>query len=538
MPLRPRLRRPNGDGPMGVEPPQDRPQWPSGRHAIRITYQKGADMIGQRLFAVRVTLLAIGLVALGWRSASAQEITGLQAAAAMEDVLVEAIAAAESSVVAIARVNSPDNQRIDVMPDPFNRLRPIVMPRPGDPEFIPNDYATGVVVGPGLILTANHVLRDDCDYWITAANHKTYKVSRIRGADPRSDLAVLEIDAPELVAIKFGDASKLKKGHIVIALGNPYAIARDGQASASWGIVSNLSRKDGPWFPQRDERQGPKRPTLHQYGTLIQTDAKLNLGTSGGALLNLKGEMVGLTVSLAAALGYEKAAGFAIPVDERFHRALEALKQGAEVEYGFLGVSLPQPTDPRVRQMRGAVVAGTLQGTPAGRSALRPDDLITRVNDNEVRGPHDLLLHVGKLSPGDSVRLTVERDGRIMTVVIPELAKYFVSRKKVVTQQPPAWRGLRVDYVTATPRDKLQTLATSHGIDPQGSVLITEVQQNSAAWNEGLRPQMMISHVGNRRVRTPKEFRAAVTDETGPVRLRLSPPPDDRPERTIPPESS
>ena len=90
-------------------------------------------------------------------------------------------------------------------------------------------------------------------------------------ADPRSDLAVLEIEATDLTPIKFGDATKLKKGQIVIALGNPYAIARDGQVSASWGIVSNLTRKDGP----STGREGPAHasPRLHQYGTLIQTDA-------------------------------------------------------------------------------------------------------------------------------------------------------------------------------------------------------------------------------------------------------------------------
>jgi len=183
-------------------------------------------------------------------------------------------------------------------------------------------------------------------------------------------------------------------------------------------------------------------------------------------------------------------------------------------------------------------VAGTLEGTPAGRSLLQPDDVITRVNDNPVRGPDDLLLHVGKLAPTDSVRLTVERDGRILSIDIPELAKYYVSRKKVVTRQRPAWRGLRVDYVTATSREKLQSLANQHQIDPQGSVLITEVEEDSPAWNEGLRPEMMISHVGNRRVRTPREFRDAVAGQSGPVLLRLSPPPDERAERTIPPKAS
>src|SRR6185295_7105299 len=126
-------------------------------------------------------------------------------------------------------------------------LRPNNPPRPGEHDFIPNEYATGVVVDPsGLILTAHHVLREDSDYYVTTADRKFYR-ARFRAADPRSDLAVLEISPPKpMTAITLGDAAKLKKGQIVIALGNPYAIARDGQPSASWGIVANISRKDGP----------------------------------------------------------------------------------------------------------------------------------------------------------------------------------------------------------------------------------------------------------------------------------------------------
>jgi serine protease Do len=492
-------------------------------------------MTRSNLSPQRIAVALTALSAFCSLPVSAQEPTGIEAAAAVENVMVKAIAAAERSVVAIARVSRADNDRIDALTDPFNRLRPMQSPRPGDPEFIPNDYATGVVVGPGQILTAYHVLHDDSDYWVATAGGKTHK-ARVRAADPRSDLAVLEIESRDLAPIKFGDSTKLKKGQIVIALGNPYAIARDGDVSASWGIVSNLRRKDGPSAPARDERPGPARYTLHQFGTLIQTDARLNLGTSGGALVNLKGEMIGLTISLAAALGYEQAAGFAIPVDETFLRALDALKQGNEVEYGFLGISMPQPGDPVARATTGAVVSQALEGTPAGRAQLRPGDVIIRVNEFPVHEPDDLLLHVGELAPDSSVRLTVVRDGQPQMIVIPELAKYGVSRKQVITNRPPAWRGLRVDYITVAP--EVLTLSDQRRIDPQGSVLITEVEPDSPAWKEGLRADMMISHVDNRRVSTPKEFREAVANKGGPVQLRLSPSPDDRAVRTIPPAAS
>jgi len=335
-----------------------------------------------------------------------------------------------------------------------------------------------------------------------------------------------------MVPITMGDAAKLKKGQIVIALGNPYAIARDGQASASWGIVANLARKDGPSL---DDRNLPAKPSFHQYGTLIQTDAKLNLGTSGGALINLKGEMVGLTVSLSASLGYEQAAGFALPVDDAFRRALESLKQGREVEYGFLGVE-PEPIAPieRANGKHGAKVRMFVAGTPAQRAGLMPGDVITHVDGQPIYDPDQLMLSIGKMPAGAQVRLTLERsDGRILPAVV-ELAKFFVTGNKIVTNRPPAWRGIRVDYVTAS--HEFPERARQGQIDQQGSVVITEVDENSPAWNEGLRPEMMISHVDNNRVADPKQFQAAVARKSGPVQVRLNLPTNDRRLRTIPPE--
>src|SRR5262249_52780164 len=135
----------------------------------------------------------------------------------------------------------------------------------------------------------------------------------IHAADPRSDLAVLRLIQPpeRLTAVTFGDGGKVRKGDWVIALANPYAAGfRDGSPSAPWGIVSNLRRRAPGGYRETDATK-----TLHHYGTLIQTDARLNLGCSGGALLNLDGELIGLTTSLAALTGGEGAGGYAVPMD-------------------------------------------------------------------------------------------------------------------------------------------------------------------------------------------------------------------------------
>jgi S1-C subfamily serine protease len=465
---------------------------------------------------------------------NAQQPTGLAAAVAIEEAMVQAIAGAEPSVVAIARVRRNDNQPLEFAINGFNRFTETEQAAPGTPEFIPNEYATGVIVGAeGQILTAHHVLREDCDYLVTTSDRKIYR-ARILGADPRSDLAVLQIDATGLAPIKFGDATKLRKGQIVIALGNPYAIARDGQASASWGIVANLSRKDGP-LPEAGAQSG--KSTLHQYGKLIQTDARLNLGTSGGALVNLNGEMVGLTVALAAAAGYEQSAGFAIQVDEAFLRAVKMLKEGSEVEYGFLGVAVNSiALAERQKGKHGVQVTRVVPGTPARRAGLIEQDVITHVNGEEIYDQDQFMLGVGQLAAEASAILRVERDNRPLVVVVDELAKYHVGSQKIVTNPRPAWRGIRVDHVTAS--ENFQAWTAQGQVDPQGSVLITEVAPDSPAWKEGLRPDMMISHVAGNRVTTPRQFLDQVGGQNGPVKLRLSVPSGEKPERVIRPDAS
>jgi serine protease Do len=447
-------------------------------------------------------------------SVRAQEPSGLAAAIAIEEAVVEAIARAERSVVAIAMFRR-------------DAERPITNFRDGDVplDAIPDAWATGVVIDrKGLILTTWHVLKDTHEstrqyiriagkpLWIKVKWNK----ARVKGADPFSDLAVLEIDPTEaatldLQPIKYGDASKLKKGQIAITLGNPYAIARDGEVSASWGIISNLRRKAPP---QPDESPPQSRPTMHHFGTLIQTDAKLNLGTSGGPLLNLRGEMVGLTTSMAALVGYEKSAGYAIAVDDVFRRVVDTLKEGREVEYGFLGVS---PTDlshlERLRGDQGVRIDRIVDGTPAAQK-LRSNDVVTHIDGKPMRSTADLMLTIGSQPAGGQVLLRVERFGGPTFVPIT-LTKNRIVGEQVITAPKPAWRGLRVDFPAA-----LRSLEFAEPI-PAGCVIISEVEPASPAAEASLDAGMQITHVEGMPVSTPADFAAALAGRNGPVKLWL-----------------
>ena len=438
--------------------------------------------------------------------------------------MVQTIATAEKSVVAVARVRkeqSGDSTRLEFRPDPFGRKLSIGNPLPPtDPSFVPNEYGTGVVVDRrGLILTACHVLGDENDvYYVTTSDRRIYR-AWIKAADPRSDLAVLSIDGADvasanMVPIRLGDAATLRKGQIVVTLGNPYAIARDGQSSAGWGIVSNLGRKAPP-LP--DETDATGKTTLHHYGGLIQTDARLHLGTSGGPLLNLRGEMIGLCVSQAATAGYESSASYAIPVNATFRRVLDSLAQGREAEYGFLGI--------RPDNLKPAELAAGLQGirgriepgTPAARAGLHEDDIITSVNGTPIYDSDSLVLEVGRLPVEALAHLGVIRNGARQTIDVV-LSKFPVRGRKVATVRPDPWRGVRVDYSSAF----LEPDQPQHfGLPLTDAVVVSEVDQNTPAAQAGMKRGMLISHVDGRAVRTPKEFQAAIAEKTGAVQLRL-----------------
>jgi len=467
-------------------------------------------------------LLTLGLGAgLAHGQESPQAPSAMEVAGAMERVVVDAIARAERSVVAIARVRrTPAGEALNLefRPDPFGgRTIPFAAPRPTDPDFIPNEYGTGVVVDRrGLILTAYHVLGEESDYYVTTHDRRVF-LATVKGADPRSDLAVLAVQATDLEPITLGSAAKLRKGQFVVALGNPYSIARDGQVSASWGIVANLARK-APLAS--DDASATGKSTLHHFGTLIQTDAKLNLGTSGGPLLNLKGEMVGLCTALAATAGYEQSAGYAFPVDDTFRRVVEALKLGREVEYGFLGIAPVNLRDETVLAgLRGAQIDRVVPGMPAERFGLESGDIVTSVNGKPIHDADGLVLEVGRLPVESVVRLDVVRDDRKLTLEVP-LTKLKVRGKQIVTTPAPSWRGMRVDYASAA-FDPLDREGFGSPAFDDG-VIITDVEEETPAWEAGLRTGMLISHVDLAHVTTPHEFHRAVAGKTGAIHLRLA----------------
>ena len=442
-------------------------------------------------------------------------------ASVLEQLTVQAIARAERSVVAIARLPRDPARRGEetggLVPG-ASRSDPL------DRAYLPQEFGSGVVLdSSGLILTARHVVGDPqtADYQVWVAR-RPYP-ARLKAADPWYDLAVLQIDARGLTPIPLGDGSAVRKGQFVIALGNPYAIARDGQPSASLGILSNIERQAPP-LPAGRGSDG--RETVHHWGTLLQTDARLELGSSGGALVNLQGEMIGLTVSLAALAGYERPGGFAIPVTEEFRRVVELLKAGRVPDYGFLGVE-PGPLTAQQRQAGhlGTRVLDVVPATPAAQAGVQVGDWITHLDGRPIGDRLDLFREVSSRLAGSTITLQLVRGsdglrkGRPLTLQVP------LSKKRLETSRTPwaeapvfSWRGLKVDYATAAPLFNERC----RDLDPAGCVGVIEVARDSPAWQAGLRVGDFIRHVAGRRVTSPADFEEAVRDLSGEVVLELT----------------
>ena len=367
--------------------------------------------------------------------------------------------------------------------------------RPNPQPRRPRAMGSGVIVDAenGYLLTNHHVI-DNAEQITVALTDRREFEAEVVGADPETDIALLKIDADSLTALPFADSNELQVGDYVVAIGNPFGL---GQTITA-GIVSAVGRSG---------------LRLESYEDFIQTDAAINVGNSGGALINLKGELVGINTAIFSGRGGNIGIGFAIPINMA-RQIMDQLLTHGEIQRGRIGVQI-QDLIPDLAEAlgtsheRGAVVAQVIPGTPAEAAGIQIGDVIVEMNGEPVVGSSDLRNKVGLLRVGDAVRLTIERDGKPMTI---ELAVGESSEVALgAGSQVPQLKGVVLGPLTSS----------SPLYEEVEGVLVIEVEVDTPAWNAGLREGDVIVEVNRREVKSTDEILEALGGGLPPLLLNI-----------------
>jgi serine protease Do len=352
-----------------------------------------------------------------------------------------------------AQAGSPDEE----MQELFRRFFGVPMPAPNAPrqqrpnrpepeQERPRGVGSGFVLSAdGFIMTNAHVVDGADQVMVTLPDKREFK-ARIVGADKRTDVAVVKIEATGLPAVKIGDVSRLKVGEWVMAIGSPFGL----ENSVTAGIVSAKQRDTGDYLP------------------FIQTDVAINPGNSGGPLINMRGEVVGINSQIYSRSGGFMGISFAIPIDEAI-RVSEQLRATGRVQRGRLGVQIDQVSKEVAESLglskpQGALVRGVEQGSPAEKAGLEAGDIILRFDGKLIEKSADLPRQVGNTKPGTVSKLQIWRRGssKELSITVGEFEPEKPAKKaaapaeKPATSQAAKFLGLTLSDLTDAQKKELK----------------------------------------------------------------------------------
>jgi len=353
---------------------------------------------------------------------------------------------------------------------------------------------SGIIIrDDGYILTNNHVVRG-ADKITVVLDDESRHAAEVVGTDPRTDLAVLKIDATDLDAITLGDSDALKIGEWVLAIGSPFSENLNHTVTA--GIVSAVGRSG---------------MGLNAYEDFIQTDAAINPGNSGGALVNLEGELVGINTGIASRGGGSNGIGFSIPSNMAADVVDDLINNG-KVQRGWLGVNIGNLDEEMAEAMdlpdtRGAVVQQVLPDTPAADAGLKQGDVVVSIDGSPLKNMRDLQLTIARKDPGTVVTLAVIRDGKKKKIQV-ELGQFpddQTGTAQDLNEAHTGTLGLTVEPITPD-------LQKQFGIETSRGLVVTGVDPSSPAADKGIQSGDVILEINRKQVDSLKDFRKALKD--------------------------
>lgn len=351
----------------------------------------------------------------------------------------------------------------------------------------PKEYGSGsgvIVDKDGYILTNNHVVENADTIKVTLSDGREF-TAKVVGRDPKTDVAVIKIDAKNLPAITLADSDKIEVGDVCLAIGNPFGIGE----TVTKGIVSAVGR--GNVGVGTD------------YEDFIQTDAAINPGNSGGALVDAEGRLIGINTAILSRSGGNQGIGFAVPVNMA-RSVMQSLIATGKVDRGYMGVMIQNITPDLAKQFdlkndHGALIGDVSPKGPADKAGFKSGDVILEFNHKAVTDSRHLRLQVAETAPGTTVPVEIMRDGKKETLklTLKELpgTEQIAKNDNSSSESSDSLNGVTVSDIDNQARNQLDLPKNVQG------AVITDVDQNSAAYEAGLRPGDVIEEINRKPVK-------------------------------------
>ncbi|PKL49794.1 MAG: peptidase [Nitrospira bacterium HGW-Nitrospira-1] len=408
----------------------------------------------------------------------------------------EIVASISPSVVNISTTKVMKRELAPFLDDPFSEFfspfRDFKMPR----KWKEQSLGSGVIVSPdGYIITNNHVIEQADEIRVTLFDKRSFK-AKVIGADNKTDVAIVKIDADNLHAAQWGDSDKLQVGEFVLAIGNPYGLSH----TVTMGIISAVGRAN---------------VGIADYEDFIQTDAAINPGNSGGPLVNTKGELIGINTAIFSKSGGYQGIGFAVP-SNMARLVMDQLIQKGKVTRGWLGVTIQEIT-PELSQKfglktaKGALIGDVAKGSPAEKSGLKRGDVILEFNGKKVSDVGNLRNMVAQSKVGAQIPLTIMRAGKeyALNVTTAELPKDLSGAAPGNAPEDTALEGLAGLNVIELTREISRQLGLPR--DEKGVVAV-RVEPGSALEDAGLRKGDVIQEIDRKKIAGLDDYNRIAAD--------------------------